>query len=139
MSFFVNRTYLICCSCQEQYFGHSVREKQFRKVSKTSLARAQSHIFIKWIDISSEQCAYWILRDVISLSISSFSEDSNERLELVLHDWVSRIKLLLFTIVKYYQAKELLKGSVFCLKSVTIVLLCSNGKMIGIFSRYKKS
>ena len=131
--------YLTFSRCQEQYFGGSFMEKQYWKVSKTSLARAESHIFIKWIDISSGQWAFWILRDLNSFSISSFSENSDKSLELVLYDWVSGIKLLLFTIVKHCQPKKLLKISFFCLKSVIRVLLCSNGEMSGVFSHYKMS
>ena len=86
-----------------------------------------------WIDISLGPCAFWMLRGLISLSISSFSGESYGSFELVLYDSVSEIKPLLFTFLLHCQAKELLKRSAFCLKSMIGVLLCSNGEMSGIF------
>ena len=77
-----------------------------------------------------------MLRDFISLSISSFSNDNDQSLELVLYDWISGITLL-FTNVVHCEANNLLKRSAFCLKSVVKVLLCINGGMSCIFSSYK--
>ena len=65
-------------------------------------------------------------RFLFSLSISSFSNDSDEILELFLYECVSGITLS-FTDVVHCEAKKLVKRSVFCLKSVIKVLLCSNG------------
>ena len=74
-----------------------------------------------------------MLKYLISLSVSSFSNDSDESLELVLYGWVSGITLL-FTNMVHCKAKKLLKRSVFCLKSVIKVLLCKKGGISGIFS-----
>ena len=65
--------------------------------------------------MSSGPCASWMLRDLISLSTLLFSKDSDESLELVLHDSVSGITLLL-TIAVHCEAKKLLKRSTFCLE-----------------------
>ena len=60
--------------------------RKFRKISEKGLTRAELHISIMRIDISSGPCAFRTLRDLISLSRSSFSNDSDESLELVLYD-----------------------------------------------------
>ena len=88
------------------------------------------------IDISSGPCAFWMLRDLISLSMSSFSNDSDDSLELVLYEWVSGITLL-FANVVHCEAKKLLRRSAFCLKVVIKVFLCSKGRMSGIFFTIK--
>ena len=72
-----------------------------------------------------------MLRDFISLSISSFSNDRDKSLELVFYNWISGTTLL-FTNVAHCEAKKLLKRSIFCLKSVIKILLCSNGEMSSI-------
>ena len=66
--------------------GKVLQLRQFWKINERDLTRAESHIFIVRIDISSGPCAFCTLRDFISLSISSFSNDSDESLQLVLYD-----------------------------------------------------
>ena len=57
----------------------------FPKIGERGLARAESHIFIMRIHISSGPWAFRMLRDFISLIMSSCSNDTDESLELVFH------------------------------------------------------
>ena len=49
-----------------------------------------------------------MLKDLTSLSISSFSNDTDESLELVLYDWISGIALVIYK-CGTLRSKEIIK------------------------------
>ena len=51
----------------------------------------ESIIFIIRMDMSLWPSALWMIRDLISLMVSSPFKSRNGRLGLVLYDWISRI------------------------------------------------